>query len=194
METNVWRGKPITRKTLQLPEPTHTRLCAYADKVKAKSLGKAVDSALSNANKCNHCPMKDDNTFKANRIKELELELEKFKQDSTRSAPSINSLNENPDVATSPLEYECHWRAYNPETKQFFCDGKPIDKYVCLNRHGRFASMEKRCYPKGHTFKRKPYRPKRQEGWRDPFESDIPRGNTGTVYKGSTGDSAITEL
>jgi len=111
------------------------------------------------------------------KIAQLEAELNKKKAGDAGDTRNT--------VTTSPLEYECHYMAFNPEKNILYCDGKPIDKYVCMNRHARFASMGKKCYPKDKKFPKRPrkiYR-KRKSNWDDDW-GYIPEGNRGNIYRG----------
>jgi len=131
-------------------------------------------------------------------IERLELEIEKYRlliseKPSEVEAPNMQVLSLSPpqpqkaqSIITNPLDYDCHYRAYDPETGKIFCDGKEMPKVVCMNRHGRFASMEKRCYPKGMKFKRRPRQPDSEDREdRDRYIRDH-TGEAGDIYKGDT--------
>jgi len=63
----------------------------------------------------------------------------------------LKSIKENnpPYELINPLAVECFYHAYNPQTKQHFCEEKKIDPYACMRRHQRFKSMKRRCVPVG---------------------------------------------
>lgn len=123
-----------------------------------KTFDKIIHETFTNSRK-----LKEENS-------RLKLEIEKGKVEAINNIPVSHPHTPpqpSPQIITTPLDYECHYRAYNPKTGKYFCDAKEIDPYVCMNRHGRFAAMERRCYPKGMKFRRrkKPRSPQDKEEW-----------------------------
>ena len=121
------------------------------------------------------------------KVNELKLEIERLRSEKAAEVPESHqttahkSLREPklslPQPPQNPLEIQCHYHAYNPQTGKHYCDGKEIDPYVCLNRYQRFAHFEKNCYPKGMKFKRR-----RRKGAGDKEEKW--HAKAGNIFKG----------
>lgn len=120
-------------------ETEYAKVCHYADKVKAKSIIKAILSAIQNADKCRSCQIKNDNTH-------LRLELEKMQPASN----VIPSQPETPDFSELP---ECDFMTLLvTEKDHILCDDRKVLKAYCKTRHHRLIKKEghSQCFPKGH--------------------------------------------
>lgn len=64
--------------------------------------------------------------------------------------------NENTTINQPLTIQSCFYRVDDPTNEQFiYCDLKRIPKAVCENLQKRYASVNRKCYPR--TIRRKPY-------------------------------------
>jgi len=163
------------RKSIKIDPSIYEKLCILADQLN-KSISSTIGYLLKNANKCKGCELHKINI-------QLKAKLENLEK--TQKAGDAGDTRNT--ITTSPLEYECYFMAFDPEQNKLFCDGKEINKYVCMNRHSRYAAMGIRCRPKERT--KKPKRPrrtfqKRKSNWDNDDWGYIPEGNRGNIYRG----------
>ena len=114
----------------------------------------------------------------SNKIKELKLEIERLQGQLSQQE---KETKEAPNPYEAPY---CRNRAVNKETGQWFCEGKKIDKSVCVTRQQWCLETKgwKNCYPFWHKFKPR----RRFKKSQDPFDDDYPVDNRGSIYRGET--------
>ena len=85
------------------------------------------------------------------KLEVAKLRSEKAAEVSIHQKTAHKSLREPklplPQPPQNPLELDCIYLAYNPEKGKYFCDGKPIDKFVCMRRHQRWTFGKGSCFP-----------------------------------------------